>query len=511
MNPYTFEPVKPVVTTKFGKVRGVTYGGCNIFMGLPYAKARRFEMPEEPDSWSGVRDCFRHGPIAPQINKVVPFPIYRGLHLLQREDENCQNLNIWAPVTKNDRKMPVFVWIHGGGYFAGNALEEYSFEGLRLAGYGGIVFVSINHRLNVLGHLNLDEYSGRFAHSANVGIADLVLALKWIHENIAAFGGDPENVTICGHSGGGGKVACLYNIEEAAPYFQRGICLSGAMGDRDEGAREKSHIFADQVVAELGLTKETIDQIQKVPYDLLAEACRRADRKLHFGPMIFSPVQDDFFRGNLLSAGFMPWSADKPMLFGSTLGEFPLVDLTVDQKDAMSQDDRLAFVKKRFGEHGDEIIGLFRNAYPDHDILDLAYTDSRVRIPTAETALLHAKNGRDNTYVYNVAYDAPEDGWVPLWHGGDVCYIFRNQDRVYVLNEAVYGNMMEDVFSNLVLSFVRTGDPNNRFLPEWKPMTAEHHYTMVIDRTPACREAYDEKLVQEIRTYGPAFTFHIDL
>ena len=156
MNPYTFEPVKPVVTTKFGKVRGVTYGGCNIFMGLPYAKARRFEMPEEPDSWSGVRDCFRHGPIAPQINKVVPFPIYRGLHLLQREDENCQNLNIWAPVTKNDRKMPVFVWIHGGGYFAGNALEEYSFEGLRLAGYGGIVFVSINHRLNVLGHLNLN-------------------------------------------------------------------------------------------------------------------------------------------------------------------------------------------------------------------------------------------------------------------------------------------------------------------------------------------------------------------
>lgn len=511
MNPYVFESEKPVIETKLGKVRGVTYGNCNIFMGLPYAKAKRFEMPEELEPWEGVKDCFSHGPIAPQINKVVPFPIYRGLHLLQREGENCQNLNIWAPVSLNDRRMPVFVWIHGGGYFAGNALEEYSFEGLHLANYGGIVFVSINHRLNVLGHLNLDEYGGQFAHSVNAGIADLVLALKWIHENIAAFGGDPDNVTICGHSGGGGKVQCLYNVEEAAPYFQRGICLSGAMGDRDEGAEEKSHAFARQVVSELGLAKETIGQIQEIPYEALAEACRRADRKLHFGPMIFSPVKDDFFHGNILSAGFMPWSADKPMLFGSTLGEFPLVNLTTDQKDAMSQDDKLAYVKALFGDHGDEMVELFKRAYPNHDILDLAYTDFRVRIPTVETALMHARNGKNNTYVYNVTYDAPENGWIPLWHGGDVCYIFRNQDRVYVLNEAIYGNRLENIFSNLVLSFARTGDPNNRFLPEWKPMTAEHQNTMIIDRTPSCREAYDEELVRGIETYGPKFTFHIDL
>lgn len=511
MNPYVFELEKPVIATKFGKVRGVTYGGCNIFMGLPYAKAKRFEMPEELEPWEGVKDCFRHGPIAPQINKVVPFAVYRGLHLLQREGEDCQNLNIWAPVTKNNRKMPVFVWIHGGGYFAGNALEEYSFEGLHLANYGGIVFVSINHRLNVLGHLNLDEYGDRFAYSANAGIADLVMALKWIHENIAAFGGDPDNVTLCGHSGGGGKIQCLYNVEEAAPYFQRGACLSGAMGDRDEGAKERSHAFADQVVTELGLTRETIGRIQEVPYDQLADACRKADKKLHFGPMIFSPVKDDFFRGNPLSVGFMPWSADKPMIFGSTLGEFPIVDLTEEKKETMSQDDRLAYVKARFAGHGDEMVELFRKAYPDHDILDLAYADCRVRIPTVQTALTHAKNGKNNTYVFNVAYDALEDGRIPLWHGGEVCYIFRNQDRVYALNEAVYGNMLEDIFSNLMLNFARTGDPNNRFLPEWKPMTAEYKNTMVIDRTQACREAYDEELVKKIEAYGPKFTFSIGL
>ena len=114
-------------------------------------------------------------------------------------------------------EKPVFVWIHGGGFFGGNAFEEYSFEGANLARHGDIIFVSINHRLNILGHLNLDQYGEEFKDSPNVGIADLVVAMKWINENIAAFGGDPENVTICGHSGGGGKVQCLFQLKDAAP------------------------------------------------------------------------------------------------------------------------------------------------------------------------------------------------------------------------------------------------------------------------------------------------------
>ena len=146
--------------------------------------------------------------------------------MLRKEGEDCQNLNIWAPRILNGEKKPVFVWIHGGGYFAGNALEEYSFDGFNLAHYGDVVFVSINHRLNILGFLDLSEYGPRFANSVNAGIVDIVMALKWIHENIAAFGGDSENVTLCGHSGGGGKVECMYQLEEAAPCFQRGIVLS---------------------------------------------------------------------------------------------------------------------------------------------------------------------------------------------------------------------------------------------------------------------------------------------
>ena len=260
MNPYVFEPIRPVVQTKFGKLRGVTYGDINIFMGVEYAKAKRFHMPEEPQTWEGIKDAYRHGPIAMQVLAPNTFSYYRGLHMLELQSEDCQNLNIWAPKTLNGEKKPVFVWIHGGGFFGGNAFEEISFDGFNLAHHGDVIFVSINHRLNVLAHMNLEEYGEEFKNSGNAGIADLVAALKWIHENIAAFGGDPGNVTICGHSGGGGKVQCLFQIEEAAPYFQRGICLSGARyGDLyPANTEEISRATTKAVMNELGITRENI-------------------------------------------------------------------------------------------------------------------------------------------------------------------------------------------------------------------------------------------------------------
>ena len=149
MNPYVFEPIRPVVQTKFGKLRGVTYGDINIFMGVEYAKAKRFHMPEEPQTWEGIKDAYRHGPIAMQVLAPNTFSYYRGLHMLELQSEDCQNLNIWAPKTLNGEKKPVFVWIHGGGFFGGNAFEEISFDGFNLAYHGDVIFVSINHRQNI--------------------------------------------------------------------------------------------------------------------------------------------------------------------------------------------------------------------------------------------------------------------------------------------------------------------------------------------------------------------------
>ena len=294
MNSYVFEPTRPVVQTKQGKLRGVTYGDVNIFMGVEYAHAKRFHMPEEIPSWEGIKDAYRHGPVAKQVLAPNTFSYYRGLHMLELESEDCQNLNIWAPKTLNGEKKAVFVWIHGGGFFGGNAFEEISFDGFNLAHHGDIIFVSINHRLNILAHMNLEDYGEEFKNSGNAGIADLVAAMKWIHENIAAFGGDPENVTICGHSGGGGKVQCLLQIEEAAPYFQRAICLSGARHATvyPINTQENSKAIAKAMLDDLGITKENIDKIYDVPFTDLIRVC-----KAHSNPLSWSPVPNDYFPG----------------------------------------------------------------------------------------------------------------------------------------------------------------------------------------------------------------------
>ena len=509
MNQFVFEPIKPVVETKFGKLRGVTYGDVNMFMGVKYAEAKRFHMPVEQQPWEGIKNAYTYGPITPQMSGPNPPSYYRGLHMLQKQSEDCQNLNIWAPKTVNGEKKPVLVWMHGGGYFAGNALEEYSFDGFNLAHYGDIIFVSINHRLNIMAHLNLADYGEEFKDSVNVGIADLVAALKWIHENIAAFGGDPENVTIMGHSGGGGKIQCMYQIEEAAPYFQRGVILSGSGGNGSPKAIEDSKKVAKAILDELGVTKDNLDKLYELSFEDFAEASRKVSPALAEQGVRanWSPLPTDYFPGFPGEIGFMPWSANKPLIVGSTMGEFARTEFTTEERDAMTEADMVAFLKTKFGAETDHVIDVFKKAYPKHDIIDAAFTDTRVRIPSQKLALKHAENGKDNSYIFIYSYNSPEDGRVPIWHGGEVCYVFMNEDKVYVLNEAIYGQKLANIFSTLTLNYVKYGDPNNKYLPEWKPITADHHYSMLIDRECECLEGFDEELVELIEKVGPKFTF----
>ena len=503
MNQYVFDPVKPVIETKYGKLRGVTYGDVNIFMGVQYATARRFHQPEEPEKWEGVKDAFLHGPVSLLMEIHRPFNLYRGIHLLQIEREDCQNLNIWAPKTLNGEKKPVFVWMHGGGFFAGNAFEEYSFDGFNLAHYGDIVFVSINHRLNIVGHFNLEEYGEKYHNSVNCGIADLVLALRWVHENIAAFGGDPENVTICGHSGGGAKVLSMYQIEETKDYFQRGICMSGVV-PKQEAEREKSRALAAETLKLLGIAAENVDDVCDVPFDELVAAAKQAAKNIGVPnpAFLFAPMRNEWYAGLPSEGDFAEFSKDKPTLFGTTLGEFPRVRLTEAEKAAMTEDDKIAFLKERYGDLAEEMMAEFRKAYPSHDILDLAYTDITFRVPTRKAAMLKAAKSPENTWVYLCSYNCPEDGWIPMWHGGDVAYAFMNEDRVYVLNEAIYGQKMSEIFSTTFLNFIKTGNPNNKYLPKWEPFTTEHHYAMIIDRESELREAHDERLTELIEKSG---------
>src|ERR1700743_248536 len=219
-----------IVKTESGTVKGYIHNGIYTYKGMPYAYADRFMEPTAPKPWQGVRSSMAYGPVCPidattSVNDVFEFPFE---HDLGYTNEHCQNLNVWTKNRNDGKKRPVMVWFHGGGFTNGSSIEQPGYDGENLARKGDVVVVSVNHRLNVLGFLDLSAYGDKYKGSANAGLEDLVAALKWVKDNIANFGGDPDNVTIFGQSGGGGKVTCLMNSPMAKGLFQKAIVESGS-------------------------------------------------------------------------------------------------------------------------------------------------------------------------------------------------------------------------------------------------------------------------------------------
>ena len=216
----------PVLHTTSGDLKGYFYDGVYIYKGIPYAYADRFQMPV-PSKWDGVKDATNYGFVCPLQNQDTPNGELMVPHRYWPQDEHCQSLNIWTNKLDPEAKKPVLVWFHGGGYAAGSSIEQVAYDGVSIAKKGDSILVSVNHRLNILGYLDLSPFGEKYKNSANAGHADMVAALQWVHDNIAAFGGDPENVTIFGQSGGGMKVATLMNTPAADGLFQKGIIESG--------------------------------------------------------------------------------------------------------------------------------------------------------------------------------------------------------------------------------------------------------------------------------------------
>lgn len=191
-------------------------------------------------------------------------------------DNNCQNLNVWAP--EHAEKLPVMVWLHGGGFSIGSAYASRDYNGENLAGTQNVVVVSVNHRLNVLGHLDLSEYGEEYRHSANVGIDDIVKALEWIQKNIAVFGGDPNNVILFGQSGGGAKILALMDAPYAKGLFHKGIIQSGATETVGVSftSSEAGKAVAANMLSSLGISKDNISAIENVSYRDLMSAGDRA-------------------------------------------------------------------------------------------------------------------------------------------------------------------------------------------------------------------------------------------
>ncbi len=260
-SPKTNQNQKPVVKTTSGDISGSIDDSIFTFKGIPYARAGRFMPPQDPDAWDGVLECIDFGPVAKQIVPWYPDSV--------QNEKELFSVNVWTRGIMDGKKRPVMLWLHGGGFHVGASNDPMTY-GKALARKGDVVIVSVNHRLNILGFLDLSACGPNYAQSANVGMLDIVKALEWIKSNIENFGGNPSDVTIFGESGGGGKVGTLMCMPAAKGLFQKAIIQSGTLVN--VMTKEKSQTLGLAVLENLGLTPDDAEKLDTIAYPDLVKA-----------------------------------------------------------------------------------------------------------------------------------------------------------------------------------------------------------------------------------------------
>jgi para-nitrobenzyl esterase len=500
------------VVTESGAASGYVRKGIFTFKGIPYAAStegdRRFLPPVKPKPWSGVRSCRQYGYVCPQAARTG-WANDEEAFLFSWDDgvqsEDCLHLNLWTPGINDGKKRPVMVWLHGGGFSAGSGQELLSYDGENLARRGDIVVVTLNHRLNVFGFLDLSKYGEQYASSANVGMLDIVSALQWVRDNIANFGGDPSLVTLFGQSGGGGKVSVLMGMPAAKGLFQRAIVESGSM--LRAGDQEKSQRLADLVVAELGLTRDTIDRIRALPYQQVLQAGQKVLREhnpmpagiLNFRKLAdllgFAPVVD---RNVLPAHPFEPQasalSADVPMIIGTTLNEF-VTALNHPEYENMTSADLEQRVRAAFGDRAPQVLAAFRLRTPNAKPFDVwsRINASSVRQSALEQATAKAVAGGAPAYVYWFAWQTPIlDGRPRAFHCSEIAFVFDNTDRCEnMTGGGADARALAATMSDAWIHFARTGNPNHAGMPHWPAFSTNTSPTMIFDSRPRAENGPD--------------------
>jgi para-nitrobenzyl esterase len=483
--------------TAYGRVRGAETRGIKSFKGIPYAAStagkNRFMPPLKPAAWTGVRDALDYGARAPQQQ---PRPRgeadEQGATPGQRESEDCLLLNVWTPGLADGGKRPVIMWCHGGGFNTGSGAAPVN-DGTNLGLRGDIVTVTTNHRLNVLGYSYLGEIGGMdFEQSAALGVLDLVAALEWIRDNIERFGGDPGNVTIIGQSGGAQKVSTILTMPSAKGLFHRAVVMSGSalqLLERDAAAR-----VTRELVAELGLSKPTIAQLQAVPIDRLMGAYFATVAKLNTQRLGqgFRPAVD----GTAITQHpFHPTasrvSPDVPVIFSHTSGEATFrADERLFTLDEAGMRDEL---RNRTGDKTDALVGLYRKLYPQAtppDLYFLIASDHQYGGGATKAAERRSAPGFAPAYLYYWTWESPlEGGKYRAQHTIDIAFAFDNVQASRLTAGAPDAQALADQVSEAFIAFFRSGDPNTpkSKLPTWPRYDATNRPTMVFSSTPALR------------------------
>lgn len=490
-NPHEKDAVIPsdasIVSVTGGIIRGSLQNGIYQYLGVPYAKAReRFVRADPVTPWKRVMDATCYGAISPQYlfgtaKPVTDVPV----------SNNCQNLNIWTKTLDVAAKKPVMVWLHGGGFIGGSGNEGW-YDGENLSRYGDVVVVTVNHRLNVLGHLDLSAYGKKYKDSANVGSMDMVDALRWIRTNIAKFGGDPYNITLFGQSGGGSKILELMTAPSAKGLFQKAIVQSGTSDTT--GIRFTPKAISQEVTEEtlknLGLTGRDIESLQTIDVEKLWDASDRALQTVANRHKIPSPLGTgyalqlqpvsgtDFLPTDpVLKEGFAPTGKKIPLLIGSTLNEWTTIFPSTAHPH-MTKEEK----------------ALYEKAYPNEAPETAELVDILFR-PTTQLVMDH-KADQKGAPVYAYVF-TKQIGPYGVYHTAEIPYVFHNTKDA---------SSLEERMTALWSSFAHTGVPKADGVPEWRPYTRENGYTMILDDKTYLTQHHDAALLKAMRQDKKSFS-----
>ena len=486
-----------IIETKSGKVQGYSEKGVEVYKGIPYAEPPigdlRFRPPVAKEPWDEVLDATKYGPCAFQGETQLE----EWFGKLEPESEDCLTLNIWTPVADSE-KRPVMFWIHGGAFIMGGGTHEF-YDGLALAKRGNVVVVTINYRLGALGFIYIPDIT------TNVGILDQVLALNWVHDNIEAFGGDPDNITIFGESAGGYSVLTLPVMPQAKGLIRRVIAQSAPAIDPEVSERSTKG-----VLRKLKIKKGDIESFRKIPPERIIEAQNEymgadptnllAFRPLIDGDTIPKHPLKAFRNGELKNIDFM---------IGTNLDEaklFTYLDPGINEMVKSGGEDSIIAWLGTIGidnNKGRKIVDIYKNARKEKfsiepmDLLDVLITDLLFRVPTIRLLEAQCKH-QPNTFNYMFTFPSPLfKGALGCPHAIDIPFVFNTFDAPGISEFVGKGSKIQSLSEKVMdawIAFAHTGNPNHENLPNWSSYESEKRATMFLgEECKVVNAAFDKE------------------